>query len=231
MSDPQVVSAPEDKREEAVAGHSDSGRSNVQSDPQRGEQVASSGAQENSNSQTRSDSSDNTAQNAARSNESDEPGPSAGVASIVTMIANDAEEMDAEGQEARGEAAVTWSGDRAAAEAEPVATRDARPWLPVDHIYYFIQIFDAENQSLLTVGSFFSRLEEDVKIALREHLGWNEDRDFLTWKRMTGPTVATLPPRATFQHVYIQDGMCFIVQDKMGNERYVDMFFQVISTR
>ena len=61
--------------------------------------------------------------------------------------------------------------------------------LPVGHAYYFIQVFDADNQVLRTVGSFFSKLEVNVKASIRKHLQWPLRRDFLMWKRVDGTTI------------------------------------------
>lgn len=90
--------------------------------------------------------------------------------------------------------------------------------LPVRHVFYFIQIFDAEKQTLRTVGSFFSRLEENIKDGLRKHLGWPEDRDFLIWERTSRLNSLPVYPGATFEPP-ISDGTCFIVGDKLSRER------------
>lgn len=90
--------------------------------------------------------------------------------------------------------------------------------LPVDHVYHFIQIFDVENQTLRTVGSFFSRHGEKIKPALRRHVAWSDKKDFLMWQRVDATTVATLSTGQTFD-IYVPDGTCFIVGDRLTEDK------------
>lgn len=90
--------------------------------------------------------------------------------------------------------------------------------LPVDHVYYFIQMFDVENQTLRTVGSFFSRHGEKIKPALRRHLAWPDKKDFLMWRRVDTTTVITLSAEQTFD-IYVPDGTCFIVGDRLTKDK------------
>lgn len=91
--------------------------------------------------------------------------------------------------------------------------------LPVSHTYYFIQIFDADNQVLRTVGSFFSKLDANVKVSIRRHLQRPLRQDFLMWKRVDGPAVTTVSPADSFDDVVAPHGACFIVGDKLTKDK------------
>jgi hypothetical protein len=154
-------------------------------------------------------------------------------AAIAAIIAQDVQQMDIElveeVQESPSPAEQT-SNDPTQSEAaqqraaspatDAVSTASEEPEvpLPVEHVYYFIQIFDVEAQALRTVGSFFSRKEEKVKAALRKHLKWPMMKDFSIWQRVDGTTVTTMSSVGTFD-TYVPDGTCFIVGDKLSKER------------
>lgn len=91
--------------------------------------------------------------------------------------------------------------------------------LPVDHTYYFIQIFDADNQVLSTVGSFFSKLDANVKASIRRHLQRPLRQDFLMWKRVDGAAITTVSPADSFDDVVSPHGVCFIIGDKMTKDK------------
>lgn len=91
--------------------------------------------------------------------------------------------------------------------------------LPVGHTYYFIQIFDADQQVLRTVGAFFSKLEANIKASIRRHLQWSFRRDFLMWKRVDGTTVTTVSPAETFMDVVVPHGSCIIIGDKLSKDK------------
>lgn len=90
--------------------------------------------------------------------------------------------------------------------------------LPVDHVYYFIQIFDVDNQVLRTVGSFFSGKDENIKAALRKHLSWPDKKEFSIWQRVDGTSVKTASPSKTFSG-FVPDGSCFIVGDRLNKNK------------
>ncbi|GFG21228.1 probable ubiquitin carboxyl-terminal hydrolase 5 [Aspergillus udagawae] len=158
-------------------------------------------------------------------------------AAIAAIIAQDVQQMDIElveeVQESPSPAEQT-SNDPTQSEAaqqraaspatDAVSTASEEPEvpLPVEHVYYFIQIFDVEAQALRTVGSFFSRKEEKVKAALRKHLKWPMMKDFSIWQRVDGTTVTTMSSVGTFD-TYVPDGTCFIVGDKLSKERRTEL--------
>ncbi|KAJ5272318.1 hypothetical protein N7478_007443 [Penicillium angulare] len=110
-----------------------------------------------------------------------------------------------------------------ASASEPLpatgSTASSETSWPVGHAYYFIQVFDADNQVLRTVGSFFSKLEANVKASIRKHLQWPIRRDFLMWKRVDGTTVTTLSPAENFMDVVVPHGACIIVGDKLSKDK------------
>lgn len=104
--------------------------------------------------------------------------------------------------------------------SEPATPAEPKVQLPVEHVYYFIQLFDTDNQTLHTVGSFFSRKDENIKSALRTHLPWPAYKDFLIWQRTDNTTITTLSASETFTTTtFIPDGTCFIVGDRLSKEK------------
>ena len=91
--------------------------------------------------------------------------------------------------------------------------------LPVGHAYYFIQMFDTDSQVLRTVGSFFSKLDANVKASIRRHLNRPIRQDFLMWRRVDGATVTTVSPADSFDDVVAPHGACFIVGDKLTKDK------------
>ncbi|PYH88198.1 MATH and UCH domain protein [Aspergillus ellipticus CBS 707.79] len=100
----------------------------------------------------------------------------------------------------------------------PVASIEPEVPQPVDHVYYFIQKFDVDAQVLRTVGSFFSKKEENIKTAVRRHLKLPPMKDFQIWQRVDGITVTTMSSGETFES-YVPDGTSFIVGDKLTKDR------------
>lgn len=103
-------------------------------------------------------------------------------------------------------------------EDQPAASGEPEVRLPVDHVYYFIQIFDVDNQVLRTVGSFFSGKDENIKAALRKHLAWPDEKEFSIWQRVDGTSVTTASPSKTFSG-FVPDGSCFIVGDRLKKNK------------
>lgn len=104
-------------------------------------------------------------------------------------------------------------------ESAPRAPTGPEAKLPVGHAYYFIQMFDSDSQVLRTVGSFFSKLDSNVKASLRRQLRRGFRQDFLMWKRVDGANVTTVSPADTFEDVVVPHGVCFIVGDKLTKEK------------
>ncbi|RDW92888.1 putative MATH and UCH domain protein [Aspergillus mulundensis] len=169
-----------------------------------------------------------TATNEVTSSEND--------AVIAAIIAGDLEQMDEEAQQTHSASA---SQEQEPAQSSPpeeqttapveepteatVNTEDATPAereavLPVEHVYYYIKLFDIESQSLRTVGSFFSQKEETIKPAIRKHLGWPTTKDFQVWHQVDGTVVDTLASAETFE-INPADGACFIVGDKLNKAK------------
>ncbi|RAL11180.1 putative MATH and UCH domain protein [Aspergillus homomorphus CBS 101889] len=150
---------------------------------------------------------------------------------IAAIIAEDLQlqQMEVEGREHVPEpvsAVVDEPNDTTSdVQIETVVNVDAPPTLPepdvpqpVEHVYYFIQVFDIEAQILRTVGSFFSKKEENIKAAIRKHLKWAPMKDFQVWQRVDGTNVTTMASGETFE-TFVPDGTCFIVGDKINKDR------------
>ncbi|EFR01100.1 MATH and UCH domain-containing protein [Nannizzia gypsea CBS 118893] len=55
--------------------------------------------------------------------------------------------------------------------------------LPCDQVYYFVQEFDADRQTVETVGAFFARSSCNVREEVRKTLGLSEDQGYNFWSR------------------------------------------------
>ncbi|RAK73787.1 putative MATH and UCH domain protein [Aspergillus fijiensis CBS 313.89] len=140
---------------------------------------------------------------------------------IAAIIAEDLQQMEVEASEPVPvvEESIETPSD---APVETVVSVDAPAEVevpqPVEHVYYFIQVFDIEAQILRTVGSFFSKKEENIKAAIRKHLKWAPMKDFQVWQRVDGTNVTTMASGETFE-TFVPDGTCFIVGDKVNKDR------------
>ncbi|XRM48256.1 hypothetical protein ABZX51_011187 [Aspergillus tubingensis] len=158
-------------------------------------------------------------------------GDSENDAVIAAIIAEDLQQMDtdrvpdaappvtqepSQAVPAEPETQASTAADIPAPSIEPEVPQ------PVDHVYYFIQRFDVEAQALRTVGSFFSKKEENIKNAVRRHLKMPPMKDFQIWQRVDGTTVTTMASGETFE-VYVPDGTCFIVGDKLNKDRRLQL--------
>ncbi|GAD99928.1 conserved hypothetical protein [Paecilomyces variotii No. 5] len=157
----------------------------------------------------------------------------ANVEAVAAVIAGDIQEMDAEptppanSQPEDGDIIppedLVMEDSQASGVAEQEHTDNATPVrplaaLPVPHVYYFIQVFDVKQQVLRTVGSYISRMEDNIRSALRTHLQWPENKDFLVWQRIDGTTVSAVSPADTFE-APVHDGTCFIVGDRLSKDQ------------
>ena len=133
-------------------------------------------------------------------------------AAIAAMIADDVDAMDVGEEEG-------WDGT--GQPQPPAAVGETQPAkrLPIPHFYYFIQIFDVENQCLRTVGSFFAGAEQDFKPTLRKQLGWPEDKDILVSDRVNDRSRSGVGTGSTFSHHFIPDGTCLVVREEMDEQK------------
>ncbi|PLN80648.1 MATH and UCH domain protein [Aspergillus taichungensis] len=154
---------------------------------------------------------------------------------IAAIIASDVQQLEPEPSEPTAPVAepvpepTPAPAEPATSPAAPAATEapetteapsadEQAVTLPVEHVYYFIQLFDVEAQALRTVGSFFSQKEENIKKALRKHLQRPVTKDFQIWQRVDGTSVTTVSSLESFQG-FVPDGTCFIVGDKLSKDR------------
>lgn len=123
-------------------------------------------------------------------------------------------------QEPRSEMLPGADNEDSESEEEEAVEPESEPeaQLPVQHMYYFVQIFDAENQVLRAVGSFFSRSDESIKSALRRRLEWPDQKDFDIWRRLDKTIVYPVAAGQTFPKA--EDGVCFIVGDRLTRNKY-----------
>ena len=107
---------------------------------------------------------------------------------------------------------------RTTEEAPESAPAEPEVKLPVPHVYYFLQLFDADSQTLCTVGTFFSRAEENIKSALRTRLP-HPPKDILIWQRTDNTTLTSLSASETFNPTSTPDGTCFIVSERLSAQK------------
>lgn len=241
MADPQEVHMSENKPEPVIeqdsrspdrqsniddsTGQADPPETQANSNPRSPELVEERPADDSGNDATENTT---TTESSLSSEAPVEPVPSEDVNSAATadndsaiaaMIANDVEEMGAEDERAWEGTIEAHPHESGPTVTESVVTQTPKSRLPVRHAYYFIQVFDIESQALRTVGTFFSRMEEDIKSSLLQHLQWSDNKDFLMWKLVDGITVTAIVPGDTFEDNFIPDGSCLIVRDKLNREK------------
>ncbi|KAL4929790.1 putative MATH and UCH domain protein [Aspergillus undulatus] len=147
---------------------------------------------------------------------------------IAAIIAGDVQQLDEElqppapSQEQEPSPPTPEDQTNAPVEQETTNTENATPpepenILPVEHVYYYIQLFDIESQSLRTMGSFFSKRKKTIKRAIRKHLDWPATKDFQVWQRVDNTEIQSLASAETFE-IDPADGTCFIVGDKLKSE-------------
>jgi hypothetical protein len=225
IPDPPAVIASEDKPEDHVVGNSGSeALENASSSVVEGDAIASS--------------SENTPVEGAALPDTSSPIIDDGSLPLLATISPENDAADAEMEadraipptldiqvatstEATSSAALPSDNGSSAPEVAPQAPVEPAVKLPVGHAYYFIQLFDADSQVLRTVGSFFSKLDANVKASIRRHLQRPIRQDFLMWKRVDGATVTAVSPADSFEDVVAPHGACFIVGDKLTKDRQV----------
>ncbi|RHZ58884.1 hypothetical protein CDV55_100178 [Aspergillus turcosus] len=231
MRDPRDIVVTESKAEEAIVERAGSESSDDrQSVPEvrRGEAEASSSGNVTERDLSNGDSVSAEQPLPQTSEPAEIQASNAGAendAAIAAIIAQDVQQMETEEVEEVQESpapAELSSETSQAPEAVTTTSEEPEVPLPVEHVYYFIQIFDVEAQALRTVGSFFSRKEEKIKAALRKHLKWPMMKDFSIWQRVDGTTVTTMSSVGTFD-TYVPDGTCFIVGDKLSKEKRTEL--------
>ncbi|EPS35013.1 hypothetical protein PDE_09978 [Penicillium oxalicum 114-2] len=216
IPDPQPVIHTEDKVEESIVERSGLNTPELTPSIADGEAVASSSGYIGSAAiASRLETSNATVDNAAQESESQIAIAAAEVDAAVTGPAPTVTVANAADQRTSSPADRSGSSSLPSAEAP----QDSVPPTPADHAYYFIQMFDPDSQTLRTVGSFFSKLEANIKASIRKHMKWTIRRDFLLWKRVDGTTVSSVSPADTFGDAMLAHGSCIIVGDKITKEK------------
>lgn len=99
----------------------------------------------------------------------------------------------------------------------------SNPDPPVSHIYYFLQIFDANKQELRFAGRYFARSEDNVKDVLSRALKWPEDKSFSVWSRLQNEVRPIIDQSVNIRKAAKgDDGCCFVVGEKLPKAEYVD---------
>ncbi|KAB8211637.1 hypothetical protein BDV34DRAFT_87112 [Aspergillus parasiticus] len=245
MADPREVEVPQNKPEEAVFEREDSdssddqqsvaeveaGRAGPSGTASRVDDTVQVVATETSSEYFDNNATENSGEVAAASletshPENDTPDGAENDAVIAAIIAEDIQQIETEqptdipqtNEVTNVPQAIEVSTESLTTDDVSAPSTEPEPALPVDHVYYFIQVFDVDAQALRTVGSFFSQKEETIKAAVRKHLQWPVTKDFQVWQRVDGTTVTTMSSAETFE-VFVPDGTCFIVGDKLNKDK------------
>lgn len=88
----------------------------------------------------------------------------------------------------------------------------------VEDIYFFVKLFDAENQKLKPLGSFLARKSSRVDHAIQKILGIPKDKTLLIFDEEEVATGHPLRRRKTFQEEDLHNGSILIAQRPVSDE-------------
>jgi hypothetical protein len=218
VPDPPTVATADDKANDSIVGVSIPGASANVSSVAEGDAIASSSGNSRRQPDITSEPvpSDESPLLAAPSQENDAISAEREEHELLLAVAT---AHDQEAAVAGSATSTIEAAEQRSTESAPQAPTVPEVKVPVGHAYYFIQLFDADNQVLRTVGSFFSKLDSNVKASIRRHLKRGIRQDFLMWKRVDGANVTTVSPADTFEDVVVPHGACFIVGDKLAKDK------------
>ncbi|QDS69915.1 hypothetical protein FKW77_001387 [Venturia effusa] len=94
----------------------------------------------------------------------------------------------------------------------------AIPPTRVEDVYYFVKLFDAENQKLRPLGSFFAKKNSRVDHAVHKILGLPKEKTLLIFDEEEIATGHPLRRRKTFQEEDLHNGSILIVQRPLSDE-------------
>ena len=106
-------------------------------------------------------------------------------------------------------------GDQATPEAEPRSVESSR----VRNVYGFVQLFDTEKQDFIVNNTFFARVNEPAKEAIRRSLGYEKDKRFHLWHREGLLEGSTVNDKSTFDEINFADGVDMIVGEIISEDR------------
>ena len=90
---------------------------------------------------------------------------------------------------------------------------------PVRNVYGFVQLFDTEKQDFVVNNTFFARVNEPVKEAIRRSLGYDKDERFHLWHREGLLEGSTVNDKSTFDEINFADGVDMIVGGILSEDR------------
>lgn len=92
---------------------------------------------------------------------------------------------------------------------------------PVRHVYFFLQVFDADKQELRFTGRYFAEEEDNTKETLSRVLNWPEDKQFSVWGRFQN-VMRTVDLSDEIGRAAIgQESYCLVVAEKLSKAEYV----------
>ena len=155
-----------------------------------------------------------------------------GEETVQTMVAPPAVTAEAlDNTVMEGVQAASASQDPASAQEDlPVppiegaaqAPLEPSPQQPTPHIYIFVQIFDPQFQSLITLRGHLAKREEKVTEAVRKVLPWPADQDVHIWERVGAFGTISIGSASTFDDVEsLTDGSIVIAAKKLSDKEYV----------
>ncbi|RMZ80962.1 hypothetical protein DV738_g2366, partial [Chaetothyriales sp. CBS 135597] len=88
----------------------------------------------------------------------------------------------------------------------------------VRKVYGFLQLFDADKQNFVVHSTFYAKLEEPVKEAVRRFLGYDKDKAFLVWHREVNLSGSAVDDKASFDEINFADGASIVVGEVLKQE-------------
>jgi hypothetical protein len=105
------------------------------------------------------------------------------------------------------------AGDIVDSRSEGSSANDEPP-SPVAHVYGFIQLFDAVKQEFRVHSTFIAKESATIKDAIRQAMGYPEDKEFSVWTRTKSYRTAAVSTNSIFEALeFRSDGFVLIVGD------------------
>ncbi|KAI9758979.1 MAG: Alsin [Candelina submexicana] len=147
------------------------------------------------------------------------PQPSASLDQSAAEANRSLQQDDIEMQDPHREEAQLAPESAIEGESQPAAAADLTPSLPHigDVIYFFLKWFDAKEQTLKAVGSFFALRDEDMTVCVRRLLNLPKDKAITLWCENQAAEVKSLDLPRQVSRDLDMPGSIIIVQDSLSD--------------
>jgi hypothetical protein len=137
---------------------------------------------------------------------------------IAAVIAQDMEVMDVV-LESGSESSDRTSHRSSDATSQSSSPPPEKAEGPVNHVYGFLQLFDVDRQEFRVHGTFFAKIEENLREFLRKHLGYSSDKNFAVWRRKSPVDGSIVGADETFQDPIFINGTDLVVYEPVSEDR------------